>query len=173
MRPVVSEVQKTCDYFLSGEKMRMLSHKKPFIFVLLILLVITVFFLDSMYCYSLSSRVVNAKHALYIARKRIKWYKTQTGNYPLHLSTIQEYAKGNSLSNRDPNTIRLFQHDLQKERITSFSGNSVEYNELNGQGGFFYNSDTGEVKLNITKPLKECFWFYFLIKDCEEIPSEW
>jgi len=153
--------------------MRMLGYKKSFIFVLLILLVIIAFFLDSMRYFSLSGRVVNAKHALYVARKSIKWYKTQTGNYPLHLSTIQEYAKANNLSNRDPNTIRLFQHDLHQERITSFSGNSMEYNELNGQGGFFYNSNTGEVKLNITKPLKEYFWFYFLARNREEIPSEW
>lgn len=145
---------------------------KKFIFVLLILLVITVFFLDSMYYYSLSSRVVNAKHSLYVARRSIKWYKTQTGNYPLHLSTIQEYAKGNGLSKKEPYT-RLFEHDSHKERITSSSGNSVEYNELNGQGGFFYNPNTGEVKLNITKPLKEYFWFYFLATDCDEIPSEW
>ena len=116
---------------------------------------------------------MNAKHSLYVARKSIEWYKTQTGNYPLHLSKIQEYAEGNSLSNRDPNTVRLFKHDSHKECITSFSGNSVEYNELNGQGGFFYDSNTVEVKLNITKPLKEYFWLFFFAKNYNEIPADW
>ena len=73
----------------------------------------------------------------------------------------------------DSHSTILFNPDLHKECITSASGNSMEYIELNGHGGFYYNFNTGEVKLNVIKPLKEYLWLYFLAKNGNEIPSDW
>ena len=142
------------------------------VFVLLVLLLIVLFFLDWILCYSVDSRIMNARHSLYIARRSVKWYKTNTGNNPLHLISVKEYAKVNSI--HDINTMPFYDPDVYKERITSASGSSYEYNELNGKGGFFYDSNAGEVKLNITKPLKEYFcWCCLFAYNREEIPADW
>jgi hypothetical protein len=53
------------------------------------------------------------------------------------------------------------------------SENSVpKHRELNGQGGYYYKPDTGEIKLNLTKPVKEYF-FWYGGKYADEIPSSW
>ena len=43
---------------------------------------------------------------------------------------------------------------------------------LDGNGGWYYDSKTGEVRVNLIAPLKEYFLFYFE-KDKNEIPAEW
>ncbi len=50
--------------------------------------------------------------------------------------------------------------------------NSKEYDVLNGEGGWYYNKETGEVKLNITKPVKDYVQAY-VGEIGNEIPSDW
>jgi hypothetical protein len=58
------------------------------------------------------------------------------------------------------------------EYISNENGETKESATLDNKGGWYYNKDTGEVKLNLTKPLKSYLPFYFGPYR-NEVPSEW
>ena len=58
------------------------------------------------------------------------------------------------------------------ENILSKADNNIEYSVLSGEGGLFYNRNIGEIKINLTKPVKYYKKFYFA-KYRNEIPSDW
>ncbi len=111
-----------------------------------------------------SLRLKGTHLQLRFARDNIKDFKEITGRNPHSLSEVDQYVKGDP--NSFPSLIKF------AEFISDAHGNQHQYNTLNGQGGFFYNSETGEVKINLTKPVKHYLWLYFG-KERNEIPSEW
>ena len=47
-----------------------------------------------------------------------------------------------------------------------------EYGELNDKGGYFYDPNSGEIRLNLTRPVREYLrWYRGSYED--EIPSHW
>ena len=86
-------------------------------------------------------------------RLEIADFRALTGSYPKSLTEIREYA------NKDPESKLT---EIQYKEFISNKGNEgKEFSVLNGEGGWFYNKNTGEVKVNLTKPLKHYFKFYF------------
>jgi hypothetical protein len=100
---------------------------------------------------------------LFRLRHNIEMFKESKGQYPLSLSDIQTNAGKIPAIIHPENT---------KEFISSEEGNGKEYHDLNGHGGWYYNCSSGDVRINLTKPLKSYFRFYFK-GDRNEIPSEW
>jgi hypothetical protein len=47
-----------------------------------------------------------------------------------------------------------------------------EFDKLNDKGGYYYDKNTGVLKINYTKPVKDYLKFYFG-QYSNEIPSEW
>ena len=123
-----------------------------------------------------SSRVGDTQRSLDVARESVRWFKERTGRLPVSLAQISEYASQTNVDYYRPGIsagkIELFLPALHKEHISSFRGDSNEHRELNDQGGFYYNNQTGDVKINLTRPLKTYFIVYFSLRG-DEIPSSW
>jgi len=103
-------------------------------------------------------------------KKNIKWFNAQTGKYPGSLQDIVVYA--NEKKNDTANHFHIIRKLPCAEYITDIAGNSKEYPEINGKGGWYYNKDTGQLKVNLIKPVKHYLWLYFG-PERNEIPSDW
>lgn len=104
------------------------------------------------------------KYSLRLARMDINRFKQVTGRYPNSLNEISEYAKEHGDLG--------FYGKRYGEFLTDTEGNQIESQILNGQGGLFYNKENGEVKVNITKPVKNYLHLYFGTER-NEVPSDW
>lgn len=114
--------------------------------------------------------VLNARFSLNLARRDIELFKKEKGRAPYSLSELSNWRESiTDLNEFNPG----FRFGIHKERLSSRHGNSKEYTELNNKGGFYYNNQTGEVKLNLTKPLKEYFIFIYVRSNKDEIPADW
>ncbi len=100
-------------------------------------------------------------------RSGIQLFKNENGRYPETLSEL------NTLYRNNGDVKSVYSENM--EFISNIKGCNIEYGILNGEGGWYYNSKIGEIRVNLTKPLKE----YFNFKDCSNItmryriPSDW
>lgn len=123
-------------------------------------------------------RIFNTLHSLDVARESVQWYRVQTGMWPRSLGEIRTYALEKGVDFHRPGvnvstgTIFLFLSDFDREWISRLRGNSTEWDVLNNKGGFYYNKHTGEVKINLTQPLKDYFIIFFGERG-DEIPADW
>jgi len=58
------------------------------------------------------------------------------------------------------------------ESISEKQSNSHEHSVLDGTGGLHYNPKTGVLKVNLTKPLKS-YWRFYFGKRRNEVPADW
>jgi len=111
-----------------------------------------------------SKKLYWTEFSLRLARMNVNKFKQITGRNPNSLCEINQYAQ------KYPDS------SLRKialgEYMTNTDGNKEEYASLNGQGGMFYNTETGKVKVNLTKPVKHYLRFYFG-KKRNEVPADW
>jgi len=114
---------------------------------------------------ALKERYVTTVAKLSQIRYAIQHFHEKNGRYPDSLNDLKKYVKQDPL-NPDWLVIIL---DF-KERISSREGNANETNKLDGSGGWYYNKETGEVKVNITKPVESYLGPTVMSTD---IPSEW
>ena len=101
-------------------------------------------------------RVIGTKVALQLCREVIQEFNEKTDANPATLKIATEFSRQGQIC----------------EYITDAKGNDAQYEELNGKGGWYYDSDTGEVRVNVTAPVKKYLKLYFG-KERNEIPSEW
>jgi hypothetical protein len=116
-------------------------------------------FLNLHYFYD---RIRYTKVYLAQARSQIYEFEKTNGRYPDSLAELKQYAK---------------QHpgiDFKSftECLSGSENNQREFNILNGEGGWYYNPNTGEVKVNLTKPVKHYMKFYFG-NERNKIPAKW
>ncbi len=131
--------------------------------LILLFVIIMVVFNDADSIYK--HRVDGTKFSLYYLRSMIICYNKEEGIYPKSLAEMQNYfneKKTNSFRNNN------------SEYISSKDGCDKEFDSLDGNGGWYYDNNTGLVKVNITKPvnyyLQSKSWF---CSSDDEIPSEW
>lgn len=144
--------------------MKPLRLKRYGVYVVSIIIIYLVLGLIKMWSWSYTSRVVWTTGNINQARVQTKKFKEVMGSYPVTLIKINQYAKENPKAG--------FRAVPFKEYFSVSSGNSIEHNVLNGQGGWYYNPNTGKLRVNLTKPLKHYMWFYFG-KERNEIPADW
>lgn len=89
-------------------------------------------------------------------------FREREGRYPDTLAELGKYSEKTDLANTSEDG----------ETFSCKDGNNDESSVLNGNGGWYYNKETGEIKINLTLPLKEYLSYYFG-KDRNEVPSEW
>ncbi len=98
-------------------------------------------------------------------RSNLELYKQEQGNYPQTLKDLQEYVSqvdSEGYFNRE-----------NKEYISIMTGNYTEFNTLNGEGGWYYNKENGEVRINITQPLKNYFKNDLKFSRRNKVPADW
>jgi hypothetical protein len=98
---------------------------------------------------------------LSFSRRSIGLYAEQNGKFPDSLDEFNQYGS------KFPNKIYWYCHP--KDLITE---NSAEHSVLDGTGGLYYDPNNGNLKLNLTKPLKSYWIFYFGIKR-NDVPADW
>jgi len=105
------------------------------------------------------------------ARLNLLWFKEQTDKLPNSLVEIKQYAakNSNSMGHTGYDFLRT---KLCREFLSDANGCTKEYNVLNGEGGWYYNKNTGEVKVNLNRPLKHYLKFY-LGRERNSAPSSW
>jgi len=111
-----------------------------------------------------NKRVIWTKFGLKANRENIAKFKHITGRFPASLSELKQYAKENPESE--------FLKKQFKEYLSDREGNNNEFNVLNGNGGWYYDKSTGEVRVNVTRPVKHYLTLYFG-KERSEVPANW
>jgi len=101
------------------------------------------------------------KWNLRLTRRSIGLYAEQNGKFPDSLDEFNEY--GSKVRNE------INWHCPPKELIT---GNSTEHSVLDGTGGLYYDPNNGDMKLNLTKPLKG-YWIFYFGEKRNDVPADW
>lgn len=106
---------------------------------------------------SYRSKLRMQKTNLAMSRTNIRLFAEQNGRFPDSLHELNEYKKEFPVT--------------PKEFIAGKSDPS-EHSVLDGKGGLYYNSKTGELKLNLVRPMKS-YWRFYLGKKRNEVPADW
>jgi hypothetical protein len=134
--------------------------KKSTIYLLIIfgfmLFTFVLFFNGVHYQRQCRDRISTTRTELDIMRKSIEIILDEKGHYPNSLNEVKLFLRGS------------YYVDFKLKRQNDFQ----EYRELNDKGGYYYDPNTGKIKLNMTRPVKDYMPSYQgAFKD--EIPSEW
>ena len=98
---------------------------------------------------------------LRLSRSSIGLYNKQNSKFPDSLDEFNEYGS----KFRD----EIYWCFRPKDLIT---GNSTEHSVLDGTGGLYYDPNNGELKVNLTKPLKS-YWIFYFGKNRNDVPADW
>ena len=110
-------------------------------------------------------RLRSTKINLSFGRKCILLFADQTGKFPESLHELNEYGK------KFPDKINW--RFPPKETITGHYPHILpEHNVLDGTGGLYYDPKNGELKVNLTKPLKS-YWRFYFGEERDEVPADW
>ena len=132
------------------------------IFIFIAIGIGTILWIEEVQYYS--KKLHWTEYSLRLARMDISKFRQITSRDPNSLNEIYEYAK----KHRDSGLYGK----KYGEYLTDTDGNKKESQVLNGQGGLFYNKETGEVKVNLTKPVKSYLHLYFGASR-NDIPADW
>ena len=100
---------------------------------------------------------------LAFTRRSIRLFAEKNGRFPDSLRELNEYGK----EFRDE--IQLY---FVPSEFIAGKSNRSEHSILNGTGGLYYDPKTGELKLNLTKPLKS-YWKFYFGDEKDHIPADW
>lgn len=110
-------------------------------------------------------RVKETQIQLLQAKKMVWSFHRRLERYPQSFAEIIEFSK------EHPEEIMM---DVPvKEFITDPNGNSTMHSNLNDKGGWYYNPNTGEIRVNITQPVSNYFKWYHFVPYKNTIPAEW
>ena len=110
------------------------------------------------------SRMRSTKANLLISRQSIHFFYELNGRFPSSLYELDEYVK------EFPDKIKVYIPPY--EGISSRELSRSEHNVLDGTGGVSYDPNTGELKINLTKPLKS-YWPFYFAEGRNEVPADW
>jgi hypothetical protein len=95
-------------------------------------------------------------------REQIRQYHEATGEFPSSLAQMKARFVGKPGERWGPD----------KEWLSTDKGSGRESNVLDGSGGWYYNKETGELRINLNKPLKSYLKHYYR-RDRNERPCDW
>lgn len=98
------------------------------------------------------------------ARGDIEKVKRLTGEYPDSLLELRKFGEQNPDAG-----IRKKQF---REYISRKEGCSTECSSLNNKGGWYYDKNSGQIRVNLTTPVNRYLRLYFG-KERNEIPADW
>ena len=106
---------------------------------------------------SYRSKLRIQKTNLAMSRTNIRLFAEQNGRFPDSLHELNEYKK---------------QFPVTPKEFIAGKSDPSEHSVLDGKGGLYYNSKTGELKLNLMRPLKS-YWRFYLGEKRNEVPADW
>lgn len=106
--------------------------------------------------------VLFAGSSLTLTRAEIKRFHDQFGRNP---HSLQELAE-NEQARDDPWEASFY------ELLSNSRGNCTEHNIQDGTGGWYYNESTGEVRVNLDRPVRSYLYGYFG-EAGGQIPANW
>jgi hypothetical protein len=137
-----------------------------FVYVLaggLVLLLLSLSVLYFSYETRCRSHIREVRVHLEALRRSVKEFADLNGHQPKSLDELRRFYKDHG------------SHFWERMYVDLTSGKQEEvpeYRELNDKGGYFYEPTTGEVRLNLTRPVREYLRLYR--GSCEEqTPSHW
>ena len=98
---------------------------------------------------------------LMFVRRSIRLYAEQNNRFPDSLDQLAQYGE------KFRDEIAWYAHP--KDLITD---NSTEHSVLDGTGGLYYDPNNGDLKLNLTRPLKS-YWIFYFEKKRNDVPANW
>jgi hypothetical protein len=114
-----------------------------------------------------SDRVHITRRNMDSARYYMDLFKRVNNRYPSSLSELERFA----VDNYQPVNRLTFSANYV-DLISDPNGNRRVHTELNGTGGWYFEPNTGELRLNLTKPVK-----YYLKSypgaEMNDIPVTW
>jgi hypothetical protein len=135
-----------------------IPYSRTFLFALLFVLILVYVQVD--YDSKCGNRIKFIKLRLGAARKSIQVFFENNGRYPDSFNEFRIWSKGGEWNKM----IVDFTSDIQSD--------VPEYRQLNDKGGYYYDPNTGEIRLNLTRPVKEYLkWYKGRYRD--QIPSSW
>ena len=104
------------------------------------------------------------KSSLGMMRTTIGEFKEREGRYPYSVEEVMAYLRG-----RPRHAVAGVFVDFEG-RVKR--GDVNETATIDNTGGYYYDKESGEIKVNLTKPVKDYIPFYFG-RYRDEVPSEW
>jgi len=147
--------------WLASRKRRMYT----FAIALALSCVLVVIVIQTEYDTRCKYRIMVIQVHLKSIRNSIQTFFERNGRYPYSLDELLRYLQEyNSLGDKK---IKMYV-DLTSEKQSDVP----EYREMNDKGGYYYDPNTGEIRLNLIRPVKEYLkWYRGYYKD--QIPSTW
>jgi hypothetical protein len=153
-----------CLIDIEAEFMKKQEFGRPFLVLLIVSLVPTLGLILALNIdHSYRSTIRGTRLTLMFTRRSIQLFAEQNGRFPDSLGELNEYGK------KSPKQIQWY--FPAKESIAG-KANSREHAVLDGTGGLYYDRKTGELKLNLTKPLKS-YWRFYVGKSRNDVPANW
>jgi hypothetical protein len=100
---------------------------------------------------------------LWNLRMAIKLLHHNNGRYPESIAQVLSLMREGDSGNWD-----RFHVDLTSDRQEAIP----EYRELNNKGGYFYDPNSGEIRLNLTRPVRSHLPWYSG-RYAGEVPAAW
>jgi hypothetical protein len=105
---------------------------------------------------------LSSEMSLSYLREQIRQYHEATGAFPSSLAQMKARFVGKPGERWGPD----------KEWLSTDQGNARESSVLDGSGGWYYNKETGELRLNLKQSLKHYLKHYYR-RDRNERPCDW
>jgi hypothetical protein len=108
-------------------------------------------------------RLIATEECLRSARLWVSSFRQDMGRFPESFEEVYRYQ--DSTSGKEGNRY-VFVEQISTPKVLP------ERTELDGTGGFFYNRQTGEIRVNLTRPLRT-YWRLYYGRRRDEIPASW
>ncbi|MBN1973593.1 MAG: hypothetical protein JW787_08130 [Sedimentisphaerales bacterium] len=134
------------------------------IFLIIITLLALLVYLITYANDSYYDRMLSTKTGLRFSRQSIQLFYEQNKRFPDSLHELDDYAK------KFPENIKIY--FSPGEVISSNNVFRSEHQVLDSTGGLYYDPNKGEIKINLTKPLKS-YWIFYYGEGRNEVPADW
>ena len=141
------------------------NRKQAFVFLFVFVGILILLYFWTTYTFPKVKAINLSRVRLNMIRGMITSYSEDNNKYPNSLIELKKFwiekkSNGNEI---DVWFFEIFTHS---------EGIFTESAMLDGQGGLYYKKETGEVRWNVTKPVKY-YWKFYFGKGRNEIPSDW
>ena len=135
-----------------------IPYSSAFLFALLFVLIVAAAYLS--YESKFEKRIRANQIVLDVTRRGIMTFYEVNGRYPKSFDEYRKWSRGG------------FWDKMYVDLTSDKQSDVPEYRQLNDKGGYYYDPNTGEIRLNLTRPVQEYLkWYRGRYKD--QIPSSW